>query len=117
MRRPGHFNEVEDAPVIGRKDIEMVRRHQGGGGRAGRRGEGGVGACPRIDGLDLARFLDRDMHETARRIEKGRIRGAGKRPLGAELACRSANRDERAAVTGGVEAPSSVIDVEPVRTW
>jgi hypothetical protein len=25
--------------VIGRKDVEMVGRHQGGGGRAGRRGE------------------------------------------------------------------------------
>jgi hypothetical protein len=64
----------------------------------------------------LARVLDRDMYKTARRIEKGRIRRAGERPLGAELACRGANRDERAAVTGGIEAPGSVIHVEPVRT-
>ncbi len=86
--------------MIRREDVEMVRRHQGGGGRAGRRGEAGVGACRRIDGLNLARFLDRDMNETARRIEKGRVRRAGERPLGAALACRGANRDERTAVTG-----------------
>ena len=117
MRRPGYFHQIEDAPVIGREDVEMVGRHQRSGGRAGRRGEAGVGAGPRINGLNLARFLDRNMHEAARPIEEGRIRRAAKRPLGAELAGGGAERDKRTGIAGDIEAPGSVIDVESMRTW
>src|SRR6266851_2606502 len=103
MRRPGRFDQVEDSPVMGREDVEMVRRDQGGGRRTGRCGEAGGGAGARIDGLDLARLLDRHMHETARRIEEGGIRWPRKRPLRTELAVGGVNRDERATVTGGIE--------------
>src|ERR1700724_3635449 len=86
MWRAGRFDQIEDPPVPRREDVEMVRRYQGGRGRSGRRRKAGDGAGPRIDGLDLARFFNRDMHDAAGRIEEGGIRRAAKRPLGAELA-------------------------------
>jgi hypothetical protein len=116
MWRPGRFYQIEDPPVMGGEDVEMVRWYQGGRGRSGGRRKAGDGAGPRIDGLDLARVLDRDMHEAARRIEEGGIRRAAKRPLGAEFAGRGAERHKRAAVTSGIEAAGPVIDVEPMRT-
>src|ERR1700730_16854267 len=80
MRRPGGCHQIQNPPVMRRENVEMVWRHQGRGWRAKRCREAGVGAGPRIDGLNLARFLDRNVYKAARRIKKGGIRRAAKRP-------------------------------------
>jgi hypothetical protein len=52
------------------------------------------------------------MHEATCRIEKGGIGGPGQGPLGAELSCNAAKRDQRSPIAGCIEALRLVIDIE-----
>lgn len=98
-----------------REHIEAIRRDQRRrvGAHGCRKGRAGTGA--RVDGLDQARVADRDVDKTARRIEEGCIRAAGKRPLAAHVSAQRIELDERAAVARNVQALPLMVDVEPVR--
>jgi hypothetical protein len=77
-----------------REHIEAIRRDQRRrvGAHGCRKGRAGTGA--RVDGLDQARVADRDVDKTARRIEEGCIRAAGKRPVAAHVSAQRIELDE-----------------------
>src|SRR5258705_11122798 len=75
-------------------------------------GELRTGAGAWIDGLDQSGLANRHMHETARRVEEGRVGSAGERPPTTDLPGDGIEFDERPTVAGDVEPVRLMIDID-----
>src|ERR1700688_3076110 len=100
--------------MVRREHVEAVRGDESGrlGARCRRELRNCAGAW--VGGLDQPGLANRDMHETALRIEEGCVRDACERPLATYLSGARIKLYECPTVAGDIQQVRPMIDVHPM---